>query len=242
MEHFYTQITGNLQAFFLEYGACFFKHQNKYIRKFSVQSFSYILSNLSAEEYHEFMNFLVEQQNKGFFDSHVKLADLLLQRLRIVRGGLTTASVTHFLDQIETLATIFFSESEASSEVFDELASDYISLVVTSLNNKQNGSDEQIIFDFNYILRALTKFIQNNVQRYTPSLVLGFSKFLSQFRADRKRFTANTNFQINYMGEMWQIFAEFYKSNVSFFKESSCLNDAIAVLVLKCSSTMYYDS
>lgn len=56
------------------------------------------------------MTFLVEKQNEGFFDSQIKLAHLLVQRLRIVRGSLTTASLTHFLDQIETLANIFYSD------------------------------------------------------------------------------------------------------------------------------------
>jgi len=52
----------------MEFGETFFKHTNKYIRKFSIQSFSYVFSNLTVENYQEFMTFLVGQQATGFFN------------------------------------------------------------------------------------------------------------------------------------------------------------------------------
>jgi hypothetical protein len=83
------------------------KHTNKYMRKFSVEAFSYVLSNLSEEQYDEFMNLLVRKQQEGFFNEHLSLASMLLQRLKIVKGCLTAASMTHFMTQIENIEDIF---------------------------------------------------------------------------------------------------------------------------------------
>jgi disulfide oxidoreductase YuzD len=47
MEHYYDPIIEGIEDYFLEFAEEFMKHNNKYIRKFSVQAFSYLLGNLT---------------------------------------------------------------------------------------------------------------------------------------------------------------------------------------------------
>ncbi len=47
MEHYYDPIIESIEDYFQEFAEVFMKHNNKYIRKFSVQSFSYLLGNLT---------------------------------------------------------------------------------------------------------------------------------------------------------------------------------------------------
>lgn len=134
------------------------KHSNKYIRKFSVQAFSYLLGNLNEEQYDEFMIYLVRKQGEGYFDGQLSLADLLLQRLKVVKGCLTTASLAHFLDQLQNLERSF----EGKNEHFVPIAAEYIELVLNSLNCKQGIQETQLLFDFLYVVKALTAFQEKN--------------------------------------------------------------------------------
>jgi hypothetical protein len=45
------------------------------------------------------MNYLVDNQH-NLFNEHVSLAQVLVQRLKIVKGCLSAASLTHFLGQL----------------------------------------------------------------------------------------------------------------------------------------------
>lgn len=67
IEHNFGQISGQLEAFFTAYSTTFLQHNNKYVRKFALQALSYLLSNLSQEEYRPFMTFLLRLQAEGFF-------------------------------------------------------------------------------------------------------------------------------------------------------------------------------
>lgn len=99
----------------------------------------------------------MQKQGEGFFDEQLALADLLLQRLKVVKGCLTTASMAHFLVQLETLQSIF-SESKEGESAFLVIASEYIGLVLSSLNVKQGAQESQLLFDFLYVVKALIAF------------------------------------------------------------------------------------
>lgn len=71
--------------------------------------------------------------------------------------------------------------------------------MLSALNNKQGGSDDKILFDFNYTVKALINFAANNKNRYNRAVVLGFSKFIALYRTDKKKFTANVPHHTTYM-------------------------------------------
>jgi hypothetical protein len=106
---------------------------------------------------------------------------------------------------------------EEASETYNELVSNLVSLVLASLNNRQGGTDEQILFDFHYILKGLISFSAKEPAKYTKAVLMGMSKFIASYRTDAKRFTPAHTFQITYLAEMWQIFAGFFKENVAHF-------------------------
>jgi hypothetical protein len=99
----FDELSDRVQDFFMVFSRTLMRHQNKHIRKFSLQSFSYVLSNISEEQYTDFMRFLIGLQSEGFFDDKLSLAALLVQRLKVVKGCLTTASLTFALSQLTDL-------------------------------------------------------------------------------------------------------------------------------------------
>ena len=73
-EIFFNELMERMNDFFLVFAKHFLKHNNKYIRQFSLQLFSYFLSNLSEKEYQDFISYLLQLQIEGFFDSMLSLA------------------------------------------------------------------------------------------------------------------------------------------------------------------------
>ena len=105
-ESFFEQFVSKIEEFFMVFAELFLKHDNKYIRKFSLHTLSYLVSNLSEEQYSEFMVFLLGLHSEGFFDKRVQLAALLVQRLKVVKGCLTTASLTLVFNQLKELVDL----------------------------------------------------------------------------------------------------------------------------------------
>lgn len=217
------------------------KHSNKYVRKFSVQSFSYVLGNLSEEQYGDFLQHLVARQREGFFDEHLRLADLLLQRLKVVRGCLTPASLAHFLGQIESLDALFAPLPEEQPH-FLALASEFVGLVLAALDCRQGPHDSQVLFDFLSVLRALVAFALRRGEATSRLLIMGFADFLAIYRTDKKRFSPYTAAHGGYLKQVWQSLAEYFQSHVHLFSEHEELPHAIAVLCLKAGATFHHSS
>ena len=182
------------------------KHANKYIRRFSVQAFSYLLTNFTDEQYQQFLQYLVRRQAEGFFDAQLSLADLLLQRVKVLRGCLTTASLAHCLAQLEALEGIFGAAGQAGE--FEAIAGEYVGLLLSALNCRQGPQENQLLFDFLYVLRALTAFAQKRPDPHTYAAVLvrGFSNFLASYRSDPKKFAAHSGAQAHYLKQIWSAF------------------------------------
>lgn len=60
MEECLNEIIGNLEEFFKVMQRYFFKHQNKYIRKFSMQVVSYVLVNLEEERFNQLLGLFLQ--------------------------------------------------------------------------------------------------------------------------------------------------------------------------------------
>jgi hypothetical protein len=239
MEAYYDPIVEHIEAFFHAFAVQFMKHQNKYVRKFSVQAFSYLLANLPEEQYELFLNHLVRRQADGFFDAKLALADLLLQRLKIVKGCLTTASMTHFLAQLEALEAIFQDDQQGH---FLAIASQYIGLLLDSLNCRQGVQDSQLLFDFLYVVKALTAFQHKRTpEKYGPILVQGFSNFLATYATDKKKFSPHTSAQGHYLRQLWQTFGDYFIANVEYFQPREELSQALAVLSIKYGQGFLYN-
>jgi hypothetical protein len=185
------------------------------------------------------MNYLVGKQGEGFFDGKLSLADLLLQRLKVVKGCLTTASLGHFLSQFQNLQRSF----QAKSEHFVPIAAEYIGLLLSSLNCRQGIQDTQLLFDFLYVVKALTAFQEKNgPSTYGPILVRGFSNFLSTYSTDRKKFSPHTSAQGHYLRQLWQTFGEYFSNNTQYFHPREELSEGIAALSINCGATFLYHS
>ena len=68
VETHFEEISERLRQFFEVFSSTFLRHKNKYIRQFSLQVFSYLLSNLPEEHSSDFISFLVHLRVEGFFD------------------------------------------------------------------------------------------------------------------------------------------------------------------------------
>jgi hypothetical protein len=110
------------------------------------------------------------------------------------------------------------------------------------LDCRQGVHENQILFDFVYVIKALITFSQKNIEKYGKMLVMGFSNFLALYRVDKKRFAPHTNGHAHYLRQIWEIFGDFFKNSIKYFNDHENLQHAIAVLSIKCGANFLYST
>lgn len=125
-------------------GQFYFGSQNKYIRRFSIASVSYVLSNLDDNL---FKNFLLKAIDKNSTTEYVLpyISDILAQRLKYSEGCLTPNSLQELITVVGWL-----SELEIEDEVFIK----FVYRVLSNLKEKRSHEENLTLFDFEYIIKA----------------------------------------------------------------------------------------
>lgn len=227
MESSFEQISSRLEDFFMAFAPVFLKHNNKYLRKFSLEAFSYLLGNLSDEKYSDFLSLLLQLHREGFFSAELPLPALLLQRLALVRGCLSTASLGLMLSQLDHFREALEPGTGMS------LAGEYIYLVLSQLNPKGAVTSESILFDLNSVLQALLKYSSNYSNFLTPVLLTSFSKFIALAESESRRFDPRTPREGQSLQATWELFCDFYQQEAGHFQSGRDLNLALAIVAGK---------
>ena len=115
------------------------------------------------------MPYLLGHLGRKELPKDVGVAQLLQNSLQVVRGCLTTTSLGQFLQMIPDIAQAL--ESRESTERFGEVVSDLVRVCLLGLNPKQGRQDGEILFDINYVIKALIQLCQKNAPLYTPAVL-----------------------------------------------------------------------
>lgn len=75
--------------------------------------------------------------------------------------------------------------------------------MLSALENRQGATDDQILFDFQYVLSALIGFFNKNKQTFGEGLLRGCSKFICMYKTDKKRFQPFNSYQTKYINQVW---------------------------------------
>jgi hypothetical protein len=87
----------------------FFNHQNKYIRKFSMKSVSYIINNLSLEDNLKLI-FSIVLSGSISEEEQIPIGELLLNRHKAVKGCLSSVEINNVIETLKQLP-VFMSKS-----------------------------------------------------------------------------------------------------------------------------------
>ena len=80
----------------------FFNHQNKYIRKFSMKSVSYIINNLSLEDNLKLI-FSIVLSGSISEEEQIPIGELLLNRHKAVKGCLSSVEINNVIETLKQL-------------------------------------------------------------------------------------------------------------------------------------------
>ena len=97
----------------------FFNHQNKYIRKFSMKSVSYIINNLSLEESLNLIFSIVLSGSISSEEDQIPIGELLLNRHKAVKGCLSSVEINNVIETLKQLPH-FMSKNLAETEMEGE--------------------------------------------------------------------------------------------------------------------------